>query len=72
MKNVQEAYNKLSVELRVEFDSEMSDFEFSLEDIANPQSGKISEIFGAGGGTQIKFAASTNWYEKLGLLKEIS
>ena len=38
---------------------------------ANPQSGKISEVFGAGGGTQIKFATPTKWYEKLGLIKEI-
>ena len=32
--------------------------------------GEIAEVFGAGGGTQIK-RTSVSWYEKMGLLKEI-
>lgn len=42
-----------------------------LKGIASPQEGKISQVFGAGGGTQIQFSTSVNWYEELGLIKEI-
>ncbi|HHT7755663.1 TPA: hypothetical protein ACT2GM_001661 [Streptococcus suis] len=44
---------------------------FTLADMANPQKGTIDIVFGAGGGTQIKFGTSVNWYEKMGLIKEI-
>lgn len=49
----------------------MDRYDFTLEDISNPQSGKISKVFGSGGGEQIKFGTSVEWYEKMGLIKEI-
>lgn len=36
----------------------MARYEFTLEDIASPKLGNISEVFGAGGGTQIQFGTS--------------
>ncbi|MBC2241959.1 hypothetical protein [Listeria booriae] len=45
---------------------------FTLVDIANPQQGKVAEVFGAGGGTQIQLGTVVDWYEKLGLLKEVA
>ncbi|MBQ6345891.1 MAG: hypothetical protein L0F95_07335 [Lactococcus sp.] len=49
----------------------MKKYDFNLEIMANPQSGKISEVFGAGGGTQIRFGTSVKWYEKFKLIQEI-
>lgn len=71
MKNVQQGYNKMSDLDKEMLDTLMARYEFTLEDIANPKSGKISEVFGAGGGTQIKFGTSVEWYEKMGIIKEI-
>ncbi|MBC1521388.1 hypothetical protein HB912_06985 [Listeria aquatica] len=42
-----------------------------VENIANPKQGKIAEVFGAGGGTQIQLGTVVDWYEKLGLMKEL-
>lgn len=39
--------------------------------MANIQKGEIGEIFGQGGGAQVKFGTSIEWYEKLGLLREV-
>ncbi|WP_246438707.1 TNT domain-containing protein [Listeria portnoyi] len=71
LKNVQNAYNKLDDSLKTKLDVDMEQYAFTLEDIANPQAGKVAEVFGAGGGTQIKFGTAVHWYEKLGLLKEV-
>lgn len=71
MKNVQEAYNNLSPEIKSDLDDAMTKYKLSLKDIASPQEGKISQVFGDGGGTQIQFSTSVNWYEELGLIKEI-
>ena len=48
----------------------MKKYDFNLEIMANPQSG-ISVVFGAGGGTQIRFGTSVKWYEKFKLIQEI-
>ncbi|MBC1446629.1 glycohydrolase toxin TNT-related protein [Listeria welshimeri] len=71
MKNVQQGYNKLSDLDKEMLDTLMARYEFTLEDIASPKLGNISEVFGAGGGTQIQFGTSVEWYEKMGILKEI-
>lgn len=71
LKNVQEGFDNLSPADFDKLRSDMIDYKFTLNDIANPQSGKISVVFGAGGGTQIKLGTSVSWYEKLGILKEI-
>ncbi len=49
----------------------MTKFDFSLDDIANPQQGQIADAFAAGGGTQIKLGTTVDWYEQLGLIKEV-
>ncbi|EPP0837382.1 TPA: TNT domain-containing protein [Listeria innocua] len=71
LENVQKAYNKLSPVEQGKLANDMIKHKFSLEDIANPKSGKISKVFGAGGGTQIQLGTVVDWYEKLNLLKEI-
>ncbi len=71
MKNVQQGYKKLSDLDKEMLDTLMARYEFTLEDIASPKLGNISEVFGAGGGTQIQFGTSVEWYEKMGILKEI-
>lgn len=50
---------------------DMAQFDFSLDDIANPQEGQISKVFGAGGGSQIQLGTTVGWYQQLGLIKEI-
>lgn len=71
IKNVQQGYNKLSELDKKMLDTLMARYEFTLEDIASPKLGNISEVFGAGGGTQIQFGTSVEWYKKMGILKEI-
>ena len=71
IKNVQQGFDNLSLVDQQKLKQLMSDYGFNLEDMANPQSGKIAEVFGSGGGTQIKLGTSVSWYEKLGILKEI-
>ncbi|EOX1308781.1 TPA: TNT domain-containing protein [Listeria innocua] len=71
LENVQKAYNKLSPVEQGKLANDMIKHKFSLEDIANPKSGKISKVFGAGGGTQIQLGTVVDWYEKLNLLKEV-
>ncbi|MHC5279671.1 TNT domain-containing protein [Listeria kieliensis] len=71
MENVISGYNNLGELDRIELDILMNRYEFTLSDIANARLGKIAEIFGDGGGIQIKFETSVSWYEKLGLLREV-
>lgn len=71
MKNIQQGFDNLSVSDQQMLRKIMKDYGFGLENMANPQSGIISEVFGSGGGTQIKLGTSVSWYEKLGILKEI-
>lgn len=71
MENVQKAYKNLIPSDKAKLIEDMDFYKFSLEDIANPQLGKISKVFGAGGGIQIQLGTVVDWYEKLGLLKEI-
>lgn len=51
--------------------SKLSDFNLSIEDLAEVKQGQIAKVFGQGGGVQIKFITSVEWYEKLGLLREV-
>ncbi|WP_260444607.1 TNT domain-containing protein [Listeria booriae] len=69
--SVKEAYNSMNVMDRQKLEKSMERFEFTLEHVANPQQGKVAEVFGAGGGNQIQLGTVVDWYEKLGLLKEI-
>ncbi|MGQ7371322.1 hypothetical protein ACTGV0_04100 [Streptococcus suis] len=49
----------------------MKDYKFTLADMANSQKGTIDIVIGAGKSTQIIFGTSVNWYEKMGLIKEL-
>ncbi|MBC2255512.1 hypothetical protein HCB46_08515 [Listeria ivanovii] len=70
--NVTEAYNNLSQNLRDRLDIVMEQFQFTLDDLANPQQGEIAKVFGAGGGAQIQLETSVSWYEVLQLVREVS
>ncbi|WP_271005006.1 glycohydrolase toxin TNT-related protein [Listeria seeligeri] len=71
LENVQQAFDDLSSIDQRKLLQDMKDYEFTLSDIANPQTGEISKVFGADGGTQIQLGTVVNWYEKMNLLKEI-
>ncbi|MBC2224886.1 TNT domain-containing protein [Listeria seeligeri] len=71
LENIQQAFDDLSSIDQRKLLQDMKDYEFTLSDIANPQTGEISKVFGAGGGTQIQLGTVVNWYEKMNLLKEI-
>lgn len=44
---------------------------FNFKDLASVQQGEIAQVFGAGGGEQIKFITDVKYYELLNLIKEI-
>lgn len=69
--NYEVALSQLDEVDRLQLLQDMEDFEFSAADIYNPPKGQIAEVFDQGGGTQIQFGTSINWYEKLGFLEEI-
>ncbi|MFT8312096.1 MAG: TNT domain-containing protein [Sporolactobacillus sp.] len=69
--NMAEGFEQLSQLDKTELSILMERYNFSLADMANVQKGTISEVFGSGGGLQIKFESSVDWYEKLGLIREI-
>ena len=69
--NYEEAFANLSFDEQQDLLGDMIDYHFTAEDIYNPQIGEISEVFGAGGGQQIKLGTSVSIYEKLGFLKEV-
>jgi len=70
-KTVQDAYDNLSATDKRDLLEDMKKYSFNLDSMANPQEGIISNVFGAGGGTQIQLGTSVSWYEKMGLLKEV-
>ena len=51
--------------------SKLSDFNISIEDLAEVKQGQIAKVFGQGGENQIQFKSSIDIYEKLGFLKEV-
>ena len=50
----------------------MENLEFSLSDLANIRKGQIARVFGQGGGIQIHFGQSLQYYEILGILREVT
>ncbi|SEI74132.1 Protein of unknown function [Streptococcus equinus] len=69
--NYEKAFNNLRPEKQDKILKLMNIYKFSAEYIYNPQIGEIAEVFGAGGGQQIKLGTSVSIYEELGFLKEI-
>lgn len=70
--NYEEAFSKLTPAEQTDLLGKMERYKFSAEDIYNPQIGEIAEVFGAGGGKQIKLGTSVSIYEKLGFLREVT
>ncbi|MBC6309228.1 TNT domain-containing protein [Listeria sp. FSL L7-1582] len=71
VENLKEGFNKMAQLDKDELTILMDKYEFSFSDMAKAQQGEVSKVFGSGGGTQIKFETSVEWYEKMGLLKEV-
>ncbi|WP_221644799.1 TNT domain-containing protein [Listeria grandensis] len=69
--NIKTAYSKSSKEVQNKIDDIMEEWGLSFEDLANPQRGDVAQVFGAGGGAQIRFTTSVKYYEQLGLIKEV-
>ncbi|WP_077941456.1 glycohydrolase toxin TNT-related protein [Listeria ivanovii] len=70
-KNVKDAYNMATQEVKKQIDRVMEKWELSFEDLACPQQGKVATVFGVGGGKQIKFTTNIKYYEILELIKEV-
>ncbi|MBC1335538.1 hypothetical protein HB820_09545 [Listeria booriae] len=71
VENLKEGFNKMAQLDKDELTILMDKYEFTFSDMAKAQQGEVSKVFGSGGGTQIKFETSVEWYEKMGLLKEV-
>ena len=71
LENIKAGFSRLSDIDKVKLNDAMRKFDFTFDDLANPLKGKIDKVFGQGGGIQIKFITSVEWYEKLGLLREV-
>ena len=69
--NILKAFNEASIEMQDAIRSKLSDFNLSIEDLAEVKQGQIAKVFGQGGGTQIQFKSSIDFYEELGFLKEV-
>ncbi|WP_271005818.1 glycohydrolase toxin TNT-related protein, partial [Listeria seeligeri] len=70
-KNVKDAYNSATQEVKRQIDRVMEKWELSFEDLACPQQGEVATVFGTGGGKQIKFTTNIKYYEILELIKEV-
>ncbi len=69
--NYEEAMRNLSERDREDIMDIFETYDVQPEAVYNPQSGLISEVFGGGGGIQIKLGTSVSIYEKLGFLEEL-
>lgn len=71
MENIQKAYDSLPDSSKIEFDNDLADKDKQLSDLASNYIGTIDTVFGAGGGTQIQFGGSLQFYIDLGFVREI-
>ncbi|HFI0585980.1 TPA: glycohydrolase toxin TNT-related protein [Streptococcus suis] len=71
MENIQKAYDNLPDSSKIEFDTQLARRRKELSNLASNYIGSIDTVFGAGGGTQIQFGASVQFYIDLGLIREI-
>lgn len=71
MENIQKAYDSLPDSRKIEFDNDLADKDKQLSDLVSNYIGSIDTVFGAGGGTQIQFGGSVQFYIDLGLIREI-
>ncbi|WP_228471974.1 TNT domain-containing protein [Listeria welshimeri] len=69
--NIIDAYNSSTKEIKKHVDNIMEKWDLSFKDLASVQQGEIAQVFGAGGGEQIKFITDVKYYELLNLIKEI-
>ncbi|MGU8009601.1 glycohydrolase toxin TNT-related protein [Streptococcus suis] len=71
MENIQKAYDNLPDSSKIEFDTQLARRRKELSNLASNYIGSIDTVFGAGGGTQIQFGGSVQFYIDLGLIREI-
>nr|WP_322783618.1 TNT domain-containing protein [Streptococcus acidominimus] len=69
--NIVKAFNGAPIELQNAIKSKLSDFNLTVNDLADIRKGEIAKVFGQGGGMQNQFKSGIDIYEKLGLLKEV-
>ncbi|MHC5253239.1 glycohydrolase toxin TNT-related protein [Listeria kieliensis] len=70
--NIKNAYNNATPAVKKQLDRIMGKFGLDFKDLASIQKGQVAEVFGAGGGQQIKFITDVKYYEMLGLVKEVN
>ncbi|WP_244229287.1 glycohydrolase toxin TNT-related protein [Streptococcus suis] len=71
IENIQKAYDNLPDSSKIEFDTQLARRRKELSNLASNYIGSIDTVFGAGGGTQIQFGGSVQFYIDLGLIREI-
>lgn len=69
--NVEKGIAKLNAADREDFLELMERYGMTSNSLASPQIGQVADVFGQGGGIQIKFETTMEWYEKLGLFEEV-
>lgn len=70
--NILKAFENAPKEVKDILLDAMENLEFSLSDLANIRKGQIARVFGQGGGIQIHFGQSLQYYEILGILREVT
>lgn len=71
IENIKDGYNRLTDIDKNLLIADMERYKKVFTDLSNLKQGEIAKVFSSGGGTQIQLEMSVEWYEKLGLLKEI-
>ncbi|EUJ33149.1 hypothetical protein MFLO_04400 [Listeria floridensis FSL S10-1187] len=69
--NIRDAYINSAEGVKKQIDGIMDKFGLDFDKLASVQKGKVAEVFGVGGGEQIKFVTSVKYYEILGLIREV-
>ena len=70
--NILKAFENAPKEVKDILLDAMENLGFSLSDLANIRKGQIARVFGQGGGIQIHFGQSLQYYEILGILREVT
>ena len=69
--NIMKAYNEAPQIIQEKIKSSLNYYGLDIDELINIRRGEIAKVFGQGGGTQIQFGSSINYYEDLGLIREV-
>ncbi|HEM3598947.1 TPA: TNT domain-containing protein [Streptococcus suis] len=69
--NILKAYNEAPQIIQEKIKSSLNYYGLDIDELINIRRGEIAKVFGQGGGTQIQFGSSINYYEDLGLIREV-